>query len=130
MDECGIGTASCDPNSDCVDTDGSYDCICRAGYTGDGRLSCAGMLDTFLEDESLKIVVHSGLTSYKGQLLLYNYYTDINECETPGDFCDINADCINMAGSYDCVCKAGYSGDGSSCQSKKSHYYYCLKLIQ
>ena len=43
LDECGVGTASCDPNSDCVDTDGSYDCICRAGYTGDGRLSCAGM---------------------------------------------------------------------------------------
>ena len=44
MDECGVGTVSCDPNSDCVDTDGSYDCICRAGYTGDGRLSCMGTL--------------------------------------------------------------------------------------
>ena len=43
VDECEVGTAICDPNSDCVDTEGSYDCNCRAGYTGDGRLSCMGM---------------------------------------------------------------------------------------
>ena len=42
---------------------------------------------------------------------------DSNECleENP---CDANADCIDNIGSYECQCKIGYSGNGSSCLSK------------
>ena len=39
---------------------------------------------------------------------------DINECVTQNP-CNINADCTNTPGSFECVCEAGYSGDGSSC---------------
>ncbi len=29
--------------------------------------------------------------------------------------CDVHADCINHPGSFECVCKAGFSGDGTIC---------------
>ena len=41
IDECAMGTDKCDQNADCVNTEGSYQCMCRAGYEGNGRL-CTG----------------------------------------------------------------------------------------
>ena len=35
---CSENTTSCDENADCVDTEGSYECVCRTGYIGDGFL--------------------------------------------------------------------------------------------
>ena len=34
--ECDEGSDSCDMNADCVNTQGSYTCTCKAGYSGDG----------------------------------------------------------------------------------------------
>ena len=45
-------------------------------------------------------------------------YTDIDECATGMDSCNESADCIDTEGSYDCMCYAGYSGDGFSCESE------------
>ena len=39
IDECAAG--ACDANANCTDTEGSYFCICRTGYTGDGD-TCDG----------------------------------------------------------------------------------------
>ena len=46
---------------------------------------------------------------------------DIDECleEKP---CDINADCVNVDGSFGCLCRTGYSGIGSSCTGKLIGY--------
>ena len=41
---------------------------------------------------------------------------DIDECALHADNCDPNASCTNTAGSFLCVCKAGFSGDGTTCQ--------------
>ena len=42
IDECtSPETNECDTNADCSNTEGSYTCSCRVGYTGDGK-SCAG----------------------------------------------------------------------------------------
>ena len=48
IDECSVGVAECDVNSDCIDTVGSYRCLCRPGYNGDGRTRCLGMGTNFL----------------------------------------------------------------------------------
>lgn len=57
--------------------------------------------------------------------------TDYNECdENP---CFENSECINFPGSYTCVCKLGYSDNGSSCISScflvNSTYISTLKAI-
>ena len=40
---------------------------------------------------------------------------DIDECSSDSHSCDVSAVCSNTHGSYTCACKAGYSGDGRSC---------------
>ena len=39
--ECERGLDNCDPNATCINTFGSYDCLCNTGFTGDGFI-CSG----------------------------------------------------------------------------------------
>ena len=48
----------------------------------------------------------------------FNYFADINECETGKLHCDSNGFCNNTKGSYICTCKPGYSGNGVNCTGK------------
>jgi len=46
--------------------------------------------------------------------------TEVDECQKTDDGgktgpCDVNADCVNSAGSYQCICRRGYTGDGLTC---------------
>ena len=41
---------------------------------------------------------------------------DINECLRDNGGCDQDAQCINFDGGFRCLCDAGFSGDGYSCQ--------------
>lgn len=59
------------------------------------------------------------------------YFADVNECTTSG-LCQGNSQCVNLLGSYNCTCDAGYeaddrepSGGGSTypCQSKFLTFY-------
>jgi hypothetical protein len=44
-------------------------------------------------------------------LKLTNYLLDINECKESND-CVEEATCINLPGSYHCLCPAEYEGNG------------------
>jgi len=44
-------------------------------------------------------------------------FNDMDECAYGIDDCDINAQCINVRGSYICKCNKGFIGDGNSCES-------------
>ena len=47
-------------------------------------------------------------------------FSDIDECVTGTHSCAAEGgECVNTAGSYDCDCVSGYSGDGSICESDK-----------
>ncbi len=41
INECTDGSANCDENADCENNEGSYDCTCRNGFTGNGK-KCNG----------------------------------------------------------------------------------------
>ena len=43
---------------------------------------------------------------------------DLDECTTNSHTCDVNAICQNTVGSHTCSCKAGYTGDGKTCNGK------------
>ena len=51
IDECASMPGPCDEYADCADTDGSYNCTCRAGFTGNG-LQCEGTV----QGEKFKLV--------------------------------------------------------------------------
>ena len=57
--------------------------------------------------------------SYNHLHCMYINVADLDECNTNTHNCDANADCVNTVGSYSCTCKAGYTGDGQSCNGKK-----------
>ena len=46
IDDCSTGSYVCDINANCTNTDDSYICACKEGYTGDGH-SCQGIIITF-----------------------------------------------------------------------------------
>lgn len=35
-------TDDCSENAECINTEGSFECVCKLGFTGDGR-DCEGM---------------------------------------------------------------------------------------
>ena len=41
IDECSKNGSPCDENADCLNNDGSYNCTCKDGFTGNGR-ACDG----------------------------------------------------------------------------------------
>ena len=53
---------------------------------------------------------------------LGSYYfvssTDIDECEQGDHNCDLNAECSNTVGSFECDCYAGFTGNGTICDGK------------
>lgn len=47
--------------------------------------------------------------------VLFFVFTDIDECKTDSFNCDVNANCSDTLGSYECTCNDGYTGDGDVC---------------
>ena len=46
----------------------------------------------------------------------FNFFSslsDINECQS--DICDVNANCTDSDGSFECSCNVGFTGDGFTC---------------
>ena len=41
VDECSADSNPCDVNAQCINTDGSYSCVCEQGFTGNGTV-CNG----------------------------------------------------------------------------------------
>ena len=49
LDECSAETSPCNKNADCSNSDGSYSCTCKQGFTGDGVI-CTGRLLRLTDD--------------------------------------------------------------------------------
>ena len=58
MDECKSDISDCDVNANCTNTDGSYKCKCKAGYTGDGH-SCSGTYTFIFKDDPIYVASSS-----------------------------------------------------------------------
>ena len=93
VNECQL-SASCPEGSVCVDMDPPimYKCVCKKGYTP----------------------IYPESTGSSDILAMYHPEAceDVNECEAEVYPCHKDALCTNEVGSYTCVCKVGFVGDG------------------
>ena len=116
----------CDANASCQDVAGNMECVCDAGYTGNG-LTCsdidectAGSDDCDANatctnnDGGFDCACDAG---YTGDGVTC---TDVDECTDGTDNCDANATCTNEVGSFSCACNAGYNGDGVTCTAMQA----------
>ena len=44
----------------------------------------------------------------------------MNECTEGTNNCDLNAQCNDIVGLFNCTCNTGYEGDGFRCASKEN----------
>ena len=52
----------------------------------------------------------------------------MNECELGTHDCSIQATCTNTIGSFNCTCKTGYSGNGTSCEGRILFLYLIIEV--
>ena len=52
---------------------------------------------------------------------IMQWHADLDECEFQLHSCDINAECENTIGSYECHCRSGYRGNGRICNGNGVH---------
>ncbi|KAM4597806.1 adhesion G protein-coupled receptor E5 [Polymixia lowei] len=82
INECEDDDQMCGQNATCVNTEGSFYCLCVDGFTTSSSKN-------FTADSSARC-------------------KDINECVDSGDICGLNAICYNAIPHYSCVCEEGY----------------------
>ena len=111
IDECTLGLDNCSPNATCMNTIGSFECVCSSGFSGNGTV-CSGIC-THTHNYQQCYATISISTAF-----FYTYNTDIDECALGLDNCSPSATCINSIGSFQCECLPGYSGDGVTCEGQ------------
>ena len=101
-----------------MNTEGSYLCSCNLGYRGDGITCKVGQCEDRRCPSDQKCISPTSDECQCNQGLTYNTITefcdDIDECTLDHD-CDQNSTCVNLKGSFYCVCDTGYVGDGRTC---------------
>lgn len=118
IDECERGTHTCQQT--CTNTDGSYECSCQDGYEKRGD-ACVGQYLVTLFGAAQRAVFH-GFSVMKKNTISQFYETllllfiDVNECLEEG-ICPTPGKCVNLLGSYRCVCPRGFRLDltGTRC---------------
>ena len=121
IDECSADSSPCDENADCTNSDGSYRCTCKQGFTGNGAV-CEGMIQYsffYRRDWNGQKIAYDSFPSFR---FLF-HHSDIDECSADSNPCDENADCTNSDGSYTCNCKQGFKGNGTVCEGKLYHSF-------
>nr|XP_058952138.1 uncharacterized protein LOC131779589 [Pocillopora verrucosa] len=122
LDECKGNYHDCGKNGICTNTQGSYNCHCARGYSGDGR-SCTDKDECSSGhrchrnatcQNTIGSYTCSCVNGYTGDGI---NCTDVDECTLNSHNCDANAQCINTPGSFTCQCNhsAHYYGNGTNC---------------
>ncbi|XP_028410418.1 adhesion G protein-coupled receptor E2-like isoform X2 [Dendronephthya gigantea] len=121
LDECALGTHKCSSQGTCNNTFGSYNCVCNAGFTGNGTVctdkdECSSNLHNCHIRASCSNTKGSfNCTCKSGYSGNGTFCNDVNECSTKLHNCHSQAKCTDTKGSFKCTCKRGYSGDGTFC---------------
>ncbi|XP_063212833.1 signal peptide, CUB and EGF-like domain-containing protein 3 isoform X3 [Chroicocephalus ridibundus] len=133
VDECVEGTDNCHIDAICQNTPKSYKCICKSGYTGDGK-HCKDVDECEREDnagcvhECVNIPGNYRCTCYDGFRLAHDGHNclDLDECSEGNGGCQQT--CVNMMGSYECFCREGFflSDNQHTCIQRPEEGMNCM----
>ncbi|OXB70821.1 UNVERIFIED_CONTAM: hypothetical protein H355_002145 [Colinus virginianus] len=129
IDECAAEGAGdlCGPVADCVNTVGSYECRCHAGYLMDGSTNRCVDIDecaagTACSANAICTNTIGGYTcacpeGYRGSGLPSDPCHKIDYCREGLDDCtgpEGHSKCVNEEVGFRCVCDEGYKGSGKA----------------
>ena len=123
IDECAWDMFNCPSSTPvCQNLLGGYECICDAvdNSSCDAVSPCDSGNNTCHENMTC---IATGIEHY---CVCPEGYTedqngtaciDINECINPQFYgsCDVNAECVNLQGGFECKCRPGFFQSGDSC---------------
>nr|XP_026692192.1 zonadhesin-like isoform X3 [Ciona intestinalis] len=123
IDECALGTHSCHPQAECINTRGSYQCKCKAGYEYHADFTCVDVDECSVgtsqcgDNSNCQNTIGSYTCVCADGFVSSGLYScdDVNECLENQNLCPHPSECSNNVGSYECVCKDGYQMDGGVC---------------
>ncbi|XP_061855902.1 signal peptide, CUB and EGF-like domain-containing protein 2 isoform X2 [Colius striatus] len=135
LDECALGLDDCHPDAICQNTPKLYKCMCKVGYTGEGKKcedidECDNDFNGGCVHECFNIPGNYRCACYDGFMLAHDGHNclDTDECMFNNGGCQHV--CVNTVGSYECRCKEGFflsdnqhtcihrSEEGMSCMNK------------
>uniref|UniRef100_A0A8D2LFG5 Signal peptide, CUB and EGF-like domain-containing protein 2 n=1 Tax=Varanus komodoensis TaxID=61221 RepID=A0A8D2LFG5_VARKO len=135
VDECAEGIDDCHPDAICQNTPKLYKCMCKPGYSGEGKTckdidECDNDFDGGCVHECFNIPGNYRCTCYDGFMLAQDGHNclDVDECLLNNGGCQHV--CVNTVGSYECRCNVGFflsdnqhtcihrSEEGMSCMNK------------
>ncbi|CAL9688260.1 unnamed protein product [Knipowitschia caucasica] len=115
VDECSDPDL-CSPHGDCMNTDGSYVCVCDSGFTPSSHPSTCEDIDECSLNDTLcgphgfcenRVGSYRCLCDQGYQEGPHGHScTDVDECSLLASVCGA-AVCLNVEGSFTCVCPAG-----------------------
>ncbi|CAB4035859.1 fibrillin-2-like isoform X45, partial [Paramuricea clavata] len=112
----------CHANATCGNTLGSYDCVCKTGFSGGGHNFCNDDDECTLGTDNCH--VNASCQNKPGSfscVCLPGFVGNGVSCqydkECARTICHQHAICIDTIGSFRCECNEGFTGDGIlSCQ--------------
>ena len=119
-DECEQTLARCGNHAICINTIGSFYCLCEPGYKErsnkkefnvlNGQCLGTNFLFTFLQEVCMCLRLLCWPMTFLSMCVSSTHgVTDINECLDIKDICGPNAYCNNTIGNYTCICGSGYA---------------------
>ncbi|XP_019369696.1 PREDICTED: signal peptide, CUB and EGF-like domain-containing protein 3 isoform X6 [Gavialis gangeticus] len=133
VDECIEGTDNCHIDAICQNPPRSYKCICKSGFSGDGK-HCKDVDECERDDnagcvhECVNIPGNYRCTCYDGFRLAQDGHNclDLDECSVGNGGCQQT--CINMMGSYECHCREGFflSDNQHTCIQRPEEGMNCM----
>uniref|UniRef100_A0A8W8N7V2 Fibrillin-1 n=1 Tax=Magallana gigas TaxID=29159 RepID=A0A8W8N7V2_MAGGI len=115
INECNISDNPCNSyTEECVNTDGSFICKCKEGFTNSTNGNCID-IDECLQASPCNHICNNTDGSYVCfcrdgyNLVNFSNCEDIDECSTIDTGTDGCQNCTNTPGSFHCSCSVGYA---------------------